>query len=88
MQQSHNAQRRDEITFSVCAAIIIALAMTREGTEIYLYLTGALSQPEFLLPTLSGSTIGEGIGMSIGVFLYFGLTALTGKRGSLPAWCC
>lgn len=61
-------------------AAAVAMAMTREGSEIYLYvyaygyLTGAIA------PVLSGAIIGAGIGFSIGTFVYYGLKMLPWQR--------
>ncbi len=66
--------------FSVFAAAIVALAVTREGSEIYIYLAGAFSYTEFVLPTLTGSAIGIGIGMSMGVLFYYTINAFSVRR--------
>jgi len=68
--------------FFLLAALTIGLAVTREGSEIGVYLGGFLSQPEKLQPVLIGGAIGAGIGLSIGFLVYYGLMALPGNAGT------
>jgi high-affinity iron transporter len=68
--------------FFLLAALTIGLAVTREGSEIGVYLGGFLSQPEKLQPVLTGGAIGAGIGLSIGFLVYYGLMALPGNAGT------
>ena len=63
-------------TADLCLIGIITLAITREGSEIILYLLGIAGQPELVTPVLLGSLVAAGIGISSGVILYFGLLAL------------
>lgn len=67
--------------FALFAAITIALAVTREGSEIGVYVSGFLSQPDKLQAVLTGSSIGAGIGVSIGFLVFYGLLALRGSAG-------
>lgn len=60
-----------KITFLISAPII--LAITREGSEIFIYFSGFINNPEKVLPGSIGSFIGAGIGTSIGVLVYYGL---------------
>lgn len=55
----------------------VALAITREGAEIILYLTGMLHQKDMILSTMLGTSLGFGIGISIGVLLFFSLISFT-----------
>lgn len=57
-------------------ALSVALSLTREGAEIFIYIEGVLSQPPHIRPTLTGAGIGAGIGISVGVLLYYGLLGL------------
>ncbi|MBV1920119.1 MAG: FTR1 family protein [Pseudomonadales bacterium] len=57
--------------------ISIALAITREGSEIYIYISGFSQDSQLMFPVFVGSVIGFGIGVSIGALLYFGLIACT-----------
>jgi high-affinity iron transporter len=62
--------------FTMLCVLTVSLAITREGSEIALYLGGFLGQPDRVQPVLSGSAIGFGIGVSIGFLVYYGLLAL------------
>ena len=62
--------------FVFCAAAAVALAITREGSEILLYLGGFLQQQEYFRTVMVGSSIGFSIGFSIGILLYYGLSSL------------
>lgn len=57
----------------VCAAI-------REGSEIYIYISGFTVAPELRVPVFSGSAIGAGIGVSLGILLFYFLTTLPRQR--------
>lgn len=81
--QPRGSGTRHRRLFALFAAISIALAVTREGSEIAVYLSGFLSQPDKLQAVLTGSAIGAGIGVSIGFLLFYGLLAL---RGGLGIW--
>jgi len=65
--------------FIVCAASAVALTITREGSEVLVYLVGFLQQEEYVQTIVAGSSIGFGIGLSIGILIYFGLLNLPGK---------
>jgi len=64
----------------------IALAITREGAEISIYLSGYLLSPEPLQPVIIGSALGAGIGLSAGALIYYGLNSLK-QRASLFTSC-
>ncbi len=55
----------------------VALAITREGSEIMIYLSGFLMVRDQLVPVLAGSAIGAGIGISTGAVFYFLLSSFT-----------
>jgi high-affinity iron transporter len=55
--------------------VIIAVGITREGSEILLYLSGIWGTAS-LAPVLLGAGVATGIGVSAGVLLYFALSAL------------
>ncbi|MDP6651242.1 MAG: FTR1 family protein [Gammaproteobacteria bacterium] len=59
-----------------CMAIIVLLALVREGSEIILYLEGVTSQSENVSPVLLGAIVGAGIGVSSGIFLFYTLVSL------------
>lgn len=67
--------------YGLLCALAVALAITREGSEILVFLTGFASQQEQAHAALSGSAIGFGIGASVGVLLFFALLPLHGRRG-------
>lgn len=67
--------------FTVLCVLTVSLAITREGSEIALYLGGFLGQPDRVQPVLSGSAIGFGIGVSIGFLVYYGLLVLGEPTG-------
>jgi len=51
--------------------ITVALAVTREGFEVLVYVYGFLGAPSQLLTVLMGAVIGTGIGISTGVLIYY-----------------
>ena len=51
--------------------LCLSLALTREGSEIYLYLSGVLASERFVIPVLTGSALGAGIGLSFGILIYY-----------------
>lgn len=74
---SHSAQMNRG--FIVCTLLLVALSLTREGSEVFIYIGGALGDPSHVQPTLTGSGIGAGIGISAGVLIYYGLLGLPAK---------
>lgn len=60
--------------------LVVTLALVREGSEIIIYLTGVTGQGDNVMPVLLGGSIGAGIGISCGIFLYYTLISLS------PAW--
>lgn len=79
---SARATGRRSSLFFLLAAMTISLAVTREGSEIAVYLGGFMLQPEKLQPVVTGTVIGAGIGISIGLLVYYGLMALRGNAGN------
>ncbi|WP_438952399.1 FTR1 family protein [Porticoccus sp.] len=57
-------------------SLCVALALSREGAEIVIYLGGILHHQESVQPTFIGAGIGAGIGLSAGILLYFSLLSL------------
>lgn len=70
-----NGSRCDRLA-ALCLVGMVALVVTREGSEIILYVDGVAGQPGNLTPVLLGGLMATGIGLSCGVFLHYGLTAL------------
>jgi high-affinity iron transporter len=72
-------ENRFATLFIYCAASAVALTITKEGSEILLYLSGFLQQEEYFQTVMAGSSIGFCIGLSIGILLFYGLLNLPGK---------
>ncbi len=53
----------------------LTIAIIREGSEVALYLQGFILSPTGFLPVLMGSLIGLGIGVSVGVLIYYFLVS-------------
>lgn len=56
--------------------LAVALAVLREGSEIFIYLTAFQYQPDVLPGVLAGALLGAGIGFSIGALFYYLLRGL------------
>jgi high-affinity iron transporter len=67
---------RGALLYPVLMALVVTLAITREGFEILVYLLGFASNLQQLLVVLVGSAIGAGIGISIGALVYYLLRSL------------
>ena len=67
--------------YGLLCALAVTLAITREGSEILVFLTGFVGEHEQADAVLSGSAIGFGIGISVGVLLFYALLPLRGPRG-------
>lgn len=67
--------------FALLCALTTALAITREGSEILVFLGGFIGQQQSMRAVLTGSGIGFGIGVSTGFLLFYGLLAL-GSSGA------
>jgi high-affinity iron transporter len=67
------------------ACLVVAIAVTREGMEIFIFVYGFTAIPSELLSVLVGSAMGAGIGISLGVLIFYGLINLPGRLGvSVP----
>jgi high-affinity iron transporter len=58
------------------ACLVVALAVTREGVEVFIFVYGFTAIPSELLPVLVGAAMGAGIGVSLGVLIFYGLVIL------------
>ena len=69
-------EKRSTGALSIVMAAIVALAITREGFEILVYVFGFAGNLKQLLVVLVGSAIGAGIGISIGALIYYLLRSM------------
>jgi high-affinity iron transporter len=60
----------------VVSCLVVAMALTREGMEIIIFMYGFSADPVEMLPVLVGGAIGAGIGISLGVLIYYTLINL------------
>ncbi len=67
------------VMLSTICPVLVMLSITREGAEIFLYLQGNMTNSVYTRSVLAGSAIGTGIGISIGVVLFYLLTGLSSK---------
>lgn len=67
--------------FLLMAFVMLTLAISREGSEIFVYLGGFLQQEDKLQTVLIGCGIGFSIGISVGFLLFCGLVGLPVKWG-------
>ena len=69
----------------VIACLVVAMAVTREGMEVFIFIYGFTAIPAELLSVLVGGAMGAGIGISFGVLIFYGLINLPGRLGvSVP----
>lgn len=68
--------RRAQLIGGVTLVVVVAAGVTREGSEIFLYLSGIASDPNALTPVLLGTAVATGIGISCGILLYYGVLNL------------
>jgi len=69
-------EKRGSQLFQLFAAVLLTLAVGREGSEILVYVSGFLQMGDKLQPVMIGGGIGFSIGISVGFLLYYGLAAL------------
>ncbi|MEQ1704594.1 MAG: FTR1 family protein [Rickettsiales bacterium] len=62
-------------------AVVVSLAMWREGAEIVLFMTGIISSSqESIFAILIGGVAGAALAITIGILLYFGLIKLSSRH--------
>lgn len=61
-------------------AIVVALAVLREGSEVVLFLYGVSASGAGAMPMLAGACAGLAIGAAAGALLYFGLLRIPQKH--------
>lgn len=71
---------KNSLKIMVFMILAVSLAITREGSEIFIYIGGVINQPSHVQPTLAGSGIGAGIGISAGILIYYSLLGLPTKK--------
>lgn len=75
----HSRQQAPPVLY-VAMATAIALAVIREGSEIYIYLSAFQGKQESRLGLYSGSAIGFGIGFSFCALFYYWLLSFKPRR--------
>jgi len=60
----------------VLMCVMVALGITREVSEIILYMQGVMADPANVTPVFLGTIMATGIGISSGIVLYFLVLAL------------
>jgi high-affinity iron transporter len=75
-RQTTTGNRLMSLLQLVVSCLAVALATTREGMEIIIFVYGFTANPLEMLPVLVGGAIGAGIGASLGVLIYYGLINL------------
>jgi len=63
--------------------VIVSFSLAREGSEIWIYLSGFANQTDVLSSVYIGAAIGTGIGMSLGAITYY-VFAFMRKNYFLP----
>jgi len=58
------------------SCLVVAMAIMREGMEIIIFMYGFSADLVEMLPVLVGGAIGAGIGISLGVLIYYSLINL------------
>ena len=61
-------------------ALAVACAVTREGAEIMIYVTGFAAAEDQRTAVFAGSALGAGIGISLGILMFSGLRAMAPAR--------
>lgn len=68
-------------------AVVVALAVLREGSEIVLFTYGILAQGERASSVLGGALLGTAVGASAGFAIYYGLVKISVKNlFSVTGW--
>jgi high-affinity iron transporter len=77
LQTTAQQSLRSDIGAGLTLIVVIALAITREGCEIFLYLNGIWGTPTAVTPVLLGAGVAGGIGVSAGILLYYSLVGFS-----------
>jgi high-affinity iron transporter len=81
----HYSRARFDFALLVAMTAAVALAVLREGSEIFIYLSAFRQQPDAFVGVINGALIGAGIGFSIGALFYYLLLSLPRRRTLLAA---
>ncbi len=66
---------RGSLPLKVLMAVAVALAITREGSELIVFYSGFLQSGDSLLTAATSGFIGLAVGMSAGAIVYYGLVS-------------
>ena len=72
-------------TLYILMMVSVALAITREGSEIMIYLASFTQSLDQFTPILTGGLVGLGLGLSVGAITYYALLSL--RQRLLPHLC-
>ncbi len=78
----HRAEEGKYLRLRLLMVIGVSLAIMREGSEVFIYLSGSISDLSQFTSVLTGGLVGAGIGISAGVLAYYLLLNL--RRDILP----
>lgn len=79
LQTQQPASRFGNTALGLTLVVVVALAITREGCEIFLYLNGIRGTPSAVMPALLGTGVAGGIGISAGILLYYLLAGFSSR---------
>ena len=74
---------KSKTSLGIAMGIAIVLAITREGSEIYIYLVGFIHIKDAFNSVVFGGLLGAGIGFSIGALFFFWLLAIPLQKISI-----
>jgi len=80
ISRRRNVDNSNHSTLPVTMAVAVALAVTREGSEVLIYVSGFVQMNDFLGSVGVGSLAGAAIGFSVGVLFYYLLLAIDSRR--------
>jgi len=73
----HQNRKQNSCLLYFCLTTSVTFIVSREGAEILLYVSSFFYMPEQLQSVLMGGAIGAGIGLSIGIILFYCLILLS-----------
>jgi high-affinity iron transporter len=79
ISRQRNSTNKSNTTLPFMMAVAVALAVTREGSEVLIYVSGFVQMNDFLGSVGVGSIAGAAIGFSVGVLFYYLLLALDSR---------